>query len=79
MLHGLHSSCCLLLLSCVSSLLVLLLRLRGALVHDLSVLTDRETGLHHHGRIVHFADRVLVLASSRGGSTSGGSCCSAAP
>ena len=78
MLHGRHNSCCLLLLSCVSSLLVLLLRLSGALVHDLSVLTDREAGLHHHGRVVHFADRVLVLASSRGGSARGGISCSAA-
>ena len=79
MLHGRHSSCWLLLLGCISSLLVLLLRLYGTLVHDLSVLTDRETGLHHHRRIVHFAYRVGVLASSRGGSASGGSCCSAAP
>ena len=76
MLHGGHSTSCRLLLLGLGSLLVLL-RLRGALVHDLGVLTNRETGLHHHGRIIHFTYRVMVLASSRGGSTSGG-CCSAA-
>ena len=43
-------------------------------MHNLGVRTDRETGLHHHGRIVHLADHVVV--ASRSGDYA--SCCRSA-